>query len=75
LFKIQSELGSQHSFRESEYLFGLFTNQKRSINNHDRIKQTTEKIGQVIENIREEESEITGTPPAKELILNIDFKC
>jgi hypothetical protein len=72
LVKIQSELGSQHSFRESEYLFGLFTNQKRPINNHDRIKQTTEQIGQVIENIREEESEIAGTPPAKELILNVD---
>jgi hypothetical protein len=72
LIKIQSELGSLHSFRESEYLFGLFTNQKRPINNHDRIKQATEQIGQVLEGIREEESEIVGILPAKELILNVD---
>lgn len=72
LIKIQSELGSQHSFREAEYLFALFTNQKRPINNHDRIKQATEQIGQVLESIRAEESEIAGILPAKELILNVD---
>jgi hypothetical protein len=72
LVKIQAELGSQHSFREVEHLFSLFSNQKRPINNHDRIKQTTERIGQIVEDIREEESEIIEISPAKELILNVD---
>lgn len=72
LMKIQAELGSKHSFREVESLFSLFSNQKRPINNHDRIKQTTEHIGQIVEDIKEEESEIIGISPAKELILNVD---
>jgi hypothetical protein len=72
LIKIQAELGATHTFREAEHLFSLFSHHKRPINNHDRIKQTTEHVGTIIEAIKEEESEIIGAPPAQELILNVD---
>lgn len=72
LIKIQTELGATHTFREAEHLFSLFSHQKRPINNHDRIKQTTEHVGGIIEVIKEDESEIIGIPPAQELILNVD---
>lgn len=72
LMKIQSELGASHSFREAEKLLSLFSNQNRQINNHDRVKQTTERVGEAIDSIREEEREVVVAHPAKELILNVD---
>ena len=72
LIKIQAELGAKHTFREAEHVFSLFSPQKRSINNHDRIKHTAEQIGSVLEKIREEEKGIVSVPPAQELILNVD---
>ncbi len=72
LMKIQSELGGTHSFRDAERVLSLFSNQKRPINNHDRVKQTTERVGQSIEYIREEETEIVAAQPATALVLNVD---
>lgn len=72
LMKIQSELGSKHTFRESEQIFLLFSNKKRKINNHDRIKQTSELVGETLDIIGKEEWAIIVAKPALELILNVD---
>ena len=45
LVKLQTELGANHTYRESEQIFCMFSRSKRYINNHDRIKHTTEKVG------------------------------
>ena len=45
LVKLQTELGANHTYRESEQIFCMFSRSKRYINNHDRIKHTAEKVG------------------------------
>ena len=72
LQKIQSELGSQHSFREAEEILKKFSSQKRTINNHDRIKQVTESVGQSYTDITQEEKKLITATESKELILNVD---
>jgi hypothetical protein len=72
LMRIQAEIGAEHSFRDAEKLLSLFSNKRRTVNNHERVKQTTEMIGEVIEDVRKEENEIIATKPASELILNVD---
>jgi hypothetical protein len=72
LMKIQASLGANHTYRESEKIFDLFSQKEREVNNHDRIKNVVESVGQAIEQINEEEREIITSDIAKELILNVD---
>jgi hypothetical protein len=72
LQKIQTELGANHSYRQSEELLEMFSASKRSINNHDRIKQVTESVGSVLDQISDQEREVALTTEAKELVVNID---
>jgi len=72
LIKIQAELGAIHSFRESEKIFEIFSSKRRKINNHDRIKNVVEKVGESLEGLANEEAEIFGVEPALELIVNVD---
>ena len=72
LQKIQAELGATHTYREAEELFSLFSGAKRTINNHDRIKQVTESVGSSIVEISKHEKEIATINEASELILNVD---
>lgn len=72
LIKLQSELGSNYTYRESEQLFSAFSCKKRSINNHDRIKGTVEQVGTSIRQIHQTEREIIGIELASELIINVD---
>ena len=72
LQKIQSELGATHTYRESERLFATFSGGERSINNHDRIKQVSEALGNALVKIAQEEKEIIVASEAKELVINVD---
>lgn len=72
LQKIQSKLGATHTYRESEELFSLFSRPGRTINNHDRIKQVTESVGESMVEISKHEKEVAVSEEASELILNID---
>ena len=72
LQKIQAELGATHTYRESERILAMFSTGKRYINNHDRIKQVSESIGNALTKITQEEKEIVSAAEAKELVLNID---
>jgi hypothetical protein len=72
LSKIQAELGAKHSYRESEDLFDLFSNEERKINNHDRIKKSTESVGTAISEIKNIEKEVLEIKEADELVLNVD---
>jgi len=72
LIRIQAELGSNYSYRESQELFAKFSSTERFINNHDRIKHTLENVGMQLDKIQEETKELLKTGPAKELIVNVD---
>ena len=69
---IQSKLGATHTYRESEEIFSIFTGADRTINNHDRIKQVTESVGESLEKISKHEKEIAVAVEASELIINVD---
>ena len=72
LKKIQATLGANFTFRESEQVLELFSCGRRRVNNHDRVKQVTEFVGNKISEIDEEEKELIAAPNAKELIVNVD---
>ena len=72
LVKLQAELGATHTYRETEQLFSLFSWAKRYINNHDRVKQMAEKVGVQVSELHDDETEMTSSSSAKELIINAD---
>jgi hypothetical protein len=72
LTRIQTELGSNYSYRDSQELFSKFSSCERFINNHDRIKQTLENVGVQVNKIQETAEEILKLSPAEELIINVD---
>lgn len=72
LLKLQSELGANYTYRESQQLFSLFSRTKRFINNHDRIKQTAERVGNQVNLLRNIESTVVASDAAEELIVNVD---
>jgi hypothetical protein len=72
LQKVQATLGSEHTYRDSENIMELFSAGGRKINNHDRIKHTTESIGKSSSILSKDETEIMFNEDAKELILNVD---
>ena len=72
LVRLQTELGASHTYRESEQLFSIFSRSKRYINNHDRIKHTSEKVGYQVGALHHVESAVASSGTAEELIINVD---
>ena len=72
LIKIQSEIGAQHSYRDSENLINLFSYNKRRINNHEKIHATTEQVGESLSALHKIEEEILVAESADALIINVD---
>lgn len=72
LIKIQSELGAKHTFRECEDILRIISSNRRQINNHDRVKQVCEDVGESFDQLNEEEVETISQEPALELIINVD---
>ena len=70
--RIQSPLGSTHSYRESEEIFDLCPRKPRQVTNLERIKRVVESVGQYVERMKKEVKEIIATPPAAELTLKVD---
>lgn len=72
LIKIQSELGAKYTYRESEDIFSTFSRSKRSITNHDRIKHTSEQVGEQVGALHRMENEVIAAKPAAELVVAVD---
>ena len=72
LVKLQTELGSNYTYRESEQLFSAFSKSKRFINNHDRIKHTAEQVGGQVGALHQVESTVAASGAAEELVINVD---
>ena len=70
LVKIQTELGANHTFRESQKLMDLFSNTPRATNSHDTIKRITETVGQDLSNNPEVPPK--NIPPASHLYVQVD---
>jgi hypothetical protein len=72
LIKVQSELGAQYSYRDSENLINRFSSKKRRINNHEKIHSTSEQIGVSLSNLNQVEDEVLSAESADELIIHVD---
>ena len=72
LVKLQTELGANYTYRESEQLFSAFSRSKRFINNHDRIKHTAEQVGGQVGALHQVESTVAASGAAEELVINVD---
>jgi hypothetical protein len=72
LIKIQSQLGAQYSYRDSEGLMDLFSHQKRRINNHEKIHSASEQVGAALSELHSVESAVLLSSCAKELIVHVD---
>ena len=72
LIKLQTELGAQHSYRESANLFDKFSHKKRRINNHEKIHATAEQSGETLSSIHQVEEDVLITSCADELIIQVD---
>lgn len=72
LAKVQSELGSDYTFRDGEKILKIFSAKDREINNHKRIKEVTKSIGETLVEIGNSEKELLKIDEANELIVNVD---
>lgn len=72
LLKIQSELGANYSYRDSEDLINKFSNKKRRINNHEKIHATSEEVGKSISKLHDIEDEVLLAENANDLIIHVD---
>ena len=72
LIKIQSELGAQHSYRDSEDLINRFSGKRRRINNHEKIHATSEQVGQSLSHLHQIEETVLSSEGAEELIIHVD---
>jgi hypothetical protein len=70
LVKIQTELGANHTFREAQKMMNLFSNTERATNNHDRIKQVSEAVGQDLSDNPEDPPK--NIPSVAHLYLQVD---
>jgi len=73
LAKLQCEQGALHSYRDAASNLEKMNAQRRSINNHDRVKHLTNQVG---ERLSQENQEPPGEEellvPAQELIVQVD---
>ncbi len=72
LYKLQCEMGSAFSFFKSECQLSNLCQEKREINNHQRIKQIVNNVGEALCEINTKESDNLQPQAAKELIVQID---
>jgi hypothetical protein len=72
LAKIQSELGSSYTYRDSEEIMQKFSTKERTINNHNRVKEVTHAVGNTLSIVSHTENQLLKMEEAKELIVNVD---
>ncbi len=72
LYKLQCEFGAKHTYRKAEDALAIFNCSKRDINNHVRIKNVTNNVGENLSNKNKEIVKNEHIPPAKELIVQVD---
>lgn len=73
LAKLQCEQGTLHSYREAQTNLEKLTVHRRPVNNHNQIRQITDKVGEILaqENLKPPAPEDCA-PPARELVVQVD---
>ena len=71
LARLQCETGVVHSYRKSQDDLNRMCCGKRKVNNHDRIHQVTEAVGQYISD-HLHEGTVPSVPAARELTIQTD---
>ncbi len=74
LIKIQSELGAKHTFRECEDILRIISSNRRQINNHDRVKQVCEDVGESFDQLNEEEVKTTEDKRSIEAMTSVVYR-
>jgi hypothetical protein len=73
LAKLQCEQGALYSYREAQTNLEKLTVRRRSVNNHTKIRQITDEVGEVLaqENLKPPVKQDCA-PPRGELIMQVD---
>lgn len=72
LIKLQSEIGAKYSFRAVEELLDMMSHAPRKINNHTRVQDCADVVGDTIRILQAEEKILATTEAASELIIQVD---
>jgi hypothetical protein len=73
LAKLQCEQGALHSYREAASNLEKLNAQRRSVNNHDRVKSMTNQLGAQLAQENQKMPSAEELPvPAQELIVQVD---
>jgi hypothetical protein len=73
LAKLQCEQGALHSYREAASNLEKLNAQRRSVNNHDRVKNMTNRLGAQLAQENQKMPSAEELPvPAQELIVQVD---
>ena len=72
LYRLQCEHGANHTYRKAEENLTKMCNTKRKVNNHNRIKKITNKVGEVLSEKHKVYDETESLSPAKDIIIQVD---
>lgn len=71
LAKLQCEIGAEHSYRAAQDILDKHSFHPRRVNNHERILQVVNAVGEYITQTKSQESS-AQVDPASELIVQVD---
>ncbi len=71
LIKTQATLGAKMPYKEAEYTLAEFNCASRSVNNHIKIAEATNRVGDILNDIKLKET-ITKVAKSKVLYLHVD---
>lgn len=73
LYRLQCEQGANHTYRKAEKILAQMSSKKREINNHNRVKDITNQVGNVLcEKNKKHSDDECHTNPSKEIIIQVD---
>jgi hypothetical protein len=72
LYNLQCKYGAQYTYRKAEELLAALCSKKREINNHDRIRETTNNVGAVLSEKNKLIEEIQTNHHAAEIIIELN---
>lgn len=71
LLKLQAFHGAKAPYKEAQSVLNEFSACKRSVNNHVKISEATNKIGEILDQLKAEES-VENVKPVKSIYLHVD---
>jgi len=72
LYRLQCEQGANHTYRKAKNNLAQMCHKERDINNHNRIKQITNNVGEILSEKNKNNGDECPVNPAAELIVQVD---